>query len=187
MKKIDLNCYIADVNFGKYDGSVKLRLEHPFPLSKKFVTMLDLVMTNRDELLMIKCLGRATLLRIEDTLEDYGLWLGMTAREVNEYQGEEIVSETEEKDERAFTKDLDKQMLEEFAKIIERAKENAVNQCLTKKEWEDRVFRAALEIELELIRNGERRPEAWDMEKYAADKAVRLMEEVKLMLSCKEE
>lgn len=187
MKKIDLKMRIKDFDFGNANGTIQLRLEHPFPLTKKFVTMLDLVTSHKDDLLRIKCFGRQTLMRLEDKLLDYDLWLGMTAREVNEYQGEKIVSEMEEKDERAFTKDLDKQMLEVFAKIIERAKENAVNQCLTKKEWEDRVFRAALEIELELIRNGERRSEAWDMEQYAADKAVRLMQKVRFKLCQREE
>ncbi len=157
MKKIDLKMRIKDFDFGNANGTIQLRLEQPFPLTKKFVTMLDLVTSHKDDLLRIKCFGRKTMERLEDKLLDYDLWLGMTSMEVNNYQGEEIVKdETEE-------------------------------QGLSQKEWEDRVFRAALEIELELIRQGERRSEAWDMEQYAADKAVRLMEEVKLMLSCKEE
>lgn len=161
MKKIDLNCYIADVNFGKYDGTVKLRLEHPFPLSKKFVTMLDLVMTHRDELLIIKCLGHMTLQRIEDKLEDYGLWLGMTAKEVNDYQGEKIAEEE--------------------------AEEQTTNRGLSQKEWQDRVFRAALEIELELMRQGVEYNGVWSIEQDAADKAIRLMEEVKFKLCQREE
>lgn len=161
MKKIDLNCLIKDINFGKSDGTVKLRLEHPFPLSKKFVTMLDLVMSHRDELLMIEHLGNMTLQRIEDKLDDYGLWLGMTAREVNDYQGEKIAEEETE--------------------------EQTANRGLSQKEWEDRVFRAALEIELELMRQGVEYQGVWSMEQDAADKAVRLMQEVRFKLCQREE
>ena len=161
MKKIDLNCLIKDINFGKYDGTVKLRLERPFPLSKRFVTILDLVMSHRDELLMIEHLGNITLQRIEDKLDDYGLWLGMTAREVNDYQGEKIAEEETE--------------------------EQTANRGLSQKEWEDRVFRAALEIELELMRQGVEYQGVWSMEQDAADKAVRLMQEVRFKLCQREE
>lgn len=157
MKKIDLKMRIKDFDFGYANGTIQLRLEQPFPLNKKFVTMLDLVTSHKDDLLRIKCFGRKTMMRLEDKLDEYDLWLGMTAMEVNIYQGEEIV------------------------------KEETEEQGLSQKEWEDRVFRAAVEIELELIRKDEKRCGSWDMEQYAADKAVRLMEEVKLMLSQKEE
>lgn len=176
MKKIDLKMRIKDFDFGNTNGTIQLRLEQPFPLTKKFVTMLDLVTSHKDDLLRIKCFGRKTMERLEDKLLDYDLWLGMTAREVNEYQGEEIVSETEEKDKGVGSEDTDKQMLEVYATTINKAKEDAVNQCLTKKEWEDRVFRAALEIELELIRQGkEYNVNYRSMEQDAAGKALNLV------------
>lgn len=161
MKKIDLNCLIKDFDFGNYNRTIQFRLKDPLPLSKKFVTMLDLVMSNRDELLLIKLLGRGTLFHIEDKLEDYGLWLGMTAKEVNDYQGEKIAEEETE--------------------------EQTTNRGLSQKEWEDRVFRAAMEIELELMRQGVEYQGVWSMEQDAADKAVRLMQEVRFKLCQREE
>lgn len=152
MKKIDLKMRIKDFDFGNANGTIQLRLENPSPLNKKFVTMLDLVTSHKDDLLRIKCFGRQTLMRLEDKLLDYDLWLGMTPMEVNNYQGEEIVKdETEE-------------------------------QCLSQKEWEDRVFRAALEIELELIRQDKEYGIYRTMEQDAALRAVNLMGQVRYEL-----
>lgn len=158
MKKIDLKMRIKDFDFGYGNGTIQLRLEQPSPLNKKFVTMLDLVTSRKDELLRIKRFGNLTMMRLEDKLDEYDLWLGMTPMEVNDYQGEEIVKEEKEE------------------------------QGLSQKEWEDRVFRAALEIEVELIRHGkEYNVNFRSMEQDAAYKAFSLVKEVRFKLSQKEE
>lgn len=157
MKKIDLKMRIKDFDFGNANGTIQLRLEQPFPLTKKFVTMLDLVTSHKDDLLRIKCFGRKTMERLEDKLLDYDLWLGMTPIEVNNYQGEEI------------------------------AKEKTEEQGLSQKEWEDRVFRAALEIELELIRQGKEYGIYRSMEQDASLRAVKLMGQVRYELKAREE
>ena len=95
--------------------------------------------------------------RLEDKLLDYDLWLGMTQMEVNNYQGEEIV------------------------------KDETEEQGLSQKEWEDRVFRAALEIELELIRQGKEYSPIRTMEQDAALRAVKLMGQVRYELKAREE
>lgn len=187
MKKIDLNTNIFEIDYGYINARFKNCLFHHFPIGKDFYTLVDLVTTSRGDLLKIRNMGKMTLMRVEDKLEEYGLKLGMTQKEVNEYQGEEIVSETEEKDKGVGSEDTDKQMLEVYATTINKAKEDAVNQCLTKKEWEDRVFRAALEIELELIRQGKEYSPIRTMEQDAALRAVKLMGQVRYELKAREE
>lgn len=94
MEKISLDTPVKEIDFGKYTVRIHTCMTSTWRM--EIYTLRELVTYSYNQLLNRRNIGKKLITGIMDTLERYGLKLGMTEEEIAEYEGCQPSNEGEE-------------------------------------------------------------------------------------------